>query len=303
MNLRYPLFLLSVALLTAPQLSAAPQRTEITTTVKTRAFKPAKLVSVFRRGSELQRNTELAIAAAELRNPGLADALLEAIRLDVKRKRLATSTLEATDLFCALDADRITEDQLDLAGCEITPIAVAAASRLAKRGIDDVFEPLTSLAKRPGYQNSFAMRRAVADGVSQFKMPEAVDYLIAAHKQHGGQLRYEVTKHLMRLTGQNHGGYSDRWQDWWQENRETFDLNSATGLFSVASMPWPGQVPTFFEVPIHAYRVMFVIDRSKSMESTVGSETRMKRVQEEICLLYTSPSPRDRTRSRMPSSA
>ena len=28
-----------------------------------------------------------------------------------------------------------------------------------------------------------------------------------------------------------------------------------------------------------------------------------KRAQENICLLYTSPSPRDRTRSRMPSSA
>ena len=32
-------------------------------------------------------------------------------------------------------------------------------------------------------------------------------------------------------------------------------------------------------------------------------EIRMLRAQDAICLLYTSPSPRDRTRSRMPSSA
>ena len=34
-------------------------------------------------------------------------------------------------------------------------------------------------------------------------------------------------------------------------------------------------------------------------EVTIGSPT----TQDDICLLYTSPSPRDRTRSRMPSSA
>ena len=34
-----------------------------------------------------------------------------------------------------------------------------------------------------------------------------------------------------------------------------------------------------------------------------GSETWPVRKENEVCLLYTSPSPRDRTRSRMPSSA
>ena len=38
---------------------------------------------------------------------------------------------------------------------------------------------------------------------------------------------------------------------------------------------------------------------SKMKPATVGQLSRM----EGICLLYTSPSPRDRTRSRMPSSA
>ena len=36
----------------------------------------------------------------------------------------------------------------------------------------------------------------------------------------------------------------------------------------------------------------------KSMKKTYG-----KKKAEQVCLLYTSPSPRDRTRSRMPSSA
>ena len=44
------------------------------------------------------------------------------------------------------------------------------------------------------------------------------------------------------------------------------------------------------------------IDRSSS-HNVVSETVRQYRENEELCLLYTSPSPRDRTRSRMPSSA
>ena len=37
--------------------------------------------------------------------------------------------------------------------------------------------------------------------------------------------------------------------------------------------------------------------------NTMSEETRLEQIAREGCLLYTSPSPRDRTRSRMPSSA
>ena len=41
----------------------------------------------------------------------------------------------------------------------------------------------------------------------------------------------------------------------------------------------------------------------KDRDEIVGNQTRVKVVKNKVCLLYTSPSPRDRTRSRMPSSA
>ena len=41
-------------------------------------------------------------------------------------------------------------------------------------------------------------------------------------------------------------------------------------------------------------------DKTEKKESVIGV---VKKHQAEDCLLYTSPSPRDRTRSRMPSSA
>ena len=41
----------------------------------------------------------------------------------------------------------------------------------------------------------------------------------------------------------------------------------------------------------------------KALEELSSNEKRSVNGQIEFCLLYTSPSPRDRTRSRMPSSA
>ena len=45
------------------------------------------------------------------------------------------------------------------------------------------------------------------------------------------------------------------------------------------------------------------LDRYEENFRRAKAEVEKSRAQLEICLLYTSPSPRDRTRSRMPSSA
>ena len=42
---------------------------------------------------------------------------------------------------------------------------------------------------------------------------------------------------------------------------------------------------------------------SKKIEAEIGLRVEYVDLQYKVCLLYTSPSPRDRTRSRMPSSA
>ena len=43
-----------------------------------------------------------------------------------------------------------------------------------------------------------------------------------------------------------------------------------------------------------------LIETKEALDSELG---RYRQLQRYVCLLYTSPSPRDRTRSRMPSSA
>ena len=51
-----------------------------------------------------------------------------------------------------------------------------------------------------------------------------------------------------------------------------------------------------YEIPVHI-KSLRTFSLAKRLSETISS------IDPDICLLYTSPSPRDRTRSRMPSSA
>ena len=68
-------------------------------------------------------------------------------------------------------------------------------------------------------------------------------------------------------------------------------------------------LPSFKDVQrqiIDSYLVKELIDHSNSYNDYLDIENTIKIFagdQDNVCLLYTSPSPRDRTRSRMPSSA
>ena len=58
---------------------------------------------------------------------------------------------------------------------------------------------------------------------------------------------------------------------------------------------------------LHKYAVNLYKELEEETGQNVGfsvvSNIRLASTKDRICLLYTSPSPRDRTRSRMPSSA
>ena len=78
------------------------------------------------------------------------------------------------------------------------------------------------------------------------------------------------------------------------------------------ALPGPGQLLLRIEIvgvcgsDIHYYKTGRIGEQVVSYPFTVGHEcaaTVIEAGENTPCLLYTSPSPRDRTRSRMPSSA
>ncbi len=183
-----------------------------------------------------------------------------------------------------------------------TVLLAADVASTAQR--EAALDPLVKLAGRKEYPQHFGFRRGVVDAVARYPQKPAIDFLVTTVAESKGQLKYEAARHLTRATGKDFGGHEADWKSWWQENRESFAFetvkpvssstvrtprSSSTGSTAAAAvaaaatrMPWPEPVPEFYGVPIYGQRVCFVIDRSKSMASTVNGETRLDRAVQEL---------------------
>lgn len=176
--------------------------------------------------------------------------------------------------------------QLALVGAADVRIALAAAEGLAGRQAEGALAPIAALRKRPEYAKFYGVRRAVLAAMAKYDTREAVDGLVETLTQSSGQLRYEAARELARLTGQNFGGKSDEWRGWWSSHRAEFvaaePALDPVAAAAAADMPWDQAVPKFYGVPIFADRVVFVVDASKSMQSSVDGVTRLDDAQREL---------------------
>lgn len=259
----------------------------------TPSFKPDLLRLRFRRTDESARLAELAsIRRHHLDHEELPGALADSISFNLERRRISGSVLEAVRLFCQLDEPALADQQLALLTGKNTDVSVAVvgASELARRKIPEALEVLVQLSRSPDFARSFGMRRAVVDAASNYPTPDAVEFLIEILTRQEGLLRYETARHLKSLTKQNFGGYPQHWQDWWSANKAGVEFepavlantNTEQKTGESQAMPWPQIVPKFFGQLIYGKRVLFVIDRSRSMLSSVDGVTRNEEVQEEL---------------------
>jgi hypothetical protein len=119
--------------------------------------------------------------------------------------------------------------------------------------------------------------------VARFNQPASVGFLVAAAGSSDGQLKYEVVKHLVRLTGENFGGKSEEWSRWWESRRDGFQVAApSAGAKIAAPLAWDYDLPQFFGTIIYAKRIVFVIDKSKSMLSSVDGVTRLDDAEKEL---------------------
>jgi len=75
-------------------------------------------------------------------------------------------------------------------------------------------------------------------------------------------------------------------------------------LILVAMGSAAGLVSALIQPPVYVAQARLVVESEQIPDSLAASTVETDASEQlQICLLYTSPSPRDRTRSRMPSSA
>ncbi len=254
-----------------------------------------RLVQRFRKGTEDERL--LVVAELSQNQRGSADlpkALWQVLQPELKRKPLPPSTVAAAELFASLEAPGLSDEQLGLTRSPDLRIATLTVRALAERKVPEALDRTLELAKRPEFSQSYGFRHTLTEAAGKFHDPKAVEFLVDVTGRFDGQLRYDTAVRLSELTGQRFGGHADQWRQWWQSHRnDKGAIVPANAVSSSASststqpqastnLPWPTPVPKFYEVPVFAKRVVFVIDRSKSMLSSVDGVTRLDEAQYQI---------------------
>jgi hypothetical protein len=120
------------------------------------------------------------------------------------------------------------------------------------------------------------IRAATITALGRIGSPAAIQPLIDRLRVEGGRLRGDIVAALTALTGKKLGVAPDRWQDWWDENREGFVPPSRAQPGAEGEEPEAApaeETVSFYGIEILSKRVVFVIDISGSMlEPAAGSD-------------------------------
>jgi len=214
-------------------------------------------------------------------HPTIADAVKESIERDLRSKQVSPLTVQSIRRLGLSSRDDDVHYLVTLTEAQDTQVVLAAAAALLEQKQSEALPLLVGLAHRPEFQRSYGFRRGLVDAVAAVPDKASVDFLIDIVSRFDGQLRFHTAQHLSRLTGQNFGGRPDQWADWWTQHADGFQpavkkLGAAENdANSVARIPWHEPLPEFCGVPIYAKRVVFVIDRSRSMASEVNGVSRL----------------------------
>lgn len=249
-----------------------------------------KLVGFLKGKSEERRAEALAIIdAATVKQVPIAEALKESVERDLRVKRATLLTAQSMSRLALSDRDEDIQFLVKLTESSDVNVAFVAAASLAERKDPELLPPIVALSQRKEFAQSFGFRRCLVDAVAQVPDKATIEFLIEIAAKFKGQLRFETVQHLARLTGQNFGGFSDQWTEWWKDQSATFQFSAeraaavpVVSSLAVARIAWPDPVPEFYGVPIYANRVVFVIDRSGSMRSSVDGITRLKEAVTEL---------------------
>ena len=112
-----------------------------------------------------------------------------------------------------------------------------------------------------------------------------------------------VTERVLFYTGRVHKmgevHNGEATMDWMLEERE----RGITITSAVTSCDWRGHTINIIDTPGHVDFTVEVERSLRVLDGAIGIFCAVGGVEPQSCLLYTSPSPRDRQKSRMPSSA
>jgi hypothetical protein len=241
-----------------------------------------------------------ALSAAEPTPPpeALTDRQAEKLVAPLERslareKSLSQRTLSALWQLRTAKHDSVNRLLIQTLGHSDPRGVMFAADALAAHRPAEGQPALVELKSQPAFTKSFGYRRAVTSAVSAYRNAASVDFLIDVLDDADGQFEWQVVQQLMLASGKDFADDKTKWREWWSGAKAGYrgppadvDLKSLQERAEAPS--WERPIPKFFGVPLFAKRVVFVIDRSRSMESTLDGETRLVKAQAELTNAITA---------------
>ncbi len=140
------------------------------------------------------------------------------------------------------------------------------ADEMGEHGQVEDVSPLAKLTNLRVFAAEFGLRRAIAEALMKIGAPEAVGALVAMLEKVQGEIRAEIVKHLIDVTGEDFGLEVADWREWWKTSKETFQMAAAVRKDGTSvSLSRLGRSSTFYGLSIYAQKMVFVIDTSGSM--------------------------------------
>ncbi|QDT04272.1 von Willebrand factor type A domain protein [Rubripirellula lacrimiformis] len=161
-------------------------------------------------------------------------------------------------------------------------IAMIAADSLGQNRRRDTIEFLKKQVDRPIFQSNYGFRFNLVRALALMRHPDAVEFLTSLEANLKGQLRFEVETLLAEVTEKHFLDDQDRYLRWKASRQPKVVIQRASfGSQSTSRMNF-GKPQKYYDIDIHAKRMLFLIDRSGSMQEYSGGMTRLERAKIEL---------------------
>lgn len=142
-------------------------------------------------------------------------------------------------------------------------------------------ETLRELASAPRFQDELGLKRCVVQAAIGLRQKSAVEFLVGQLPSLDGELRHDSVQHLRRVTQQALGMEPAAWQKWWLKEGANFVFPDLQTLAGPKPEDAQGAPLYYYDIPIVARRLVFVLDTSRSMGAG-GTVSRLEAAKREL---------------------
>lgn len=252
--------------------------------VQARVVPAGKHADWIRSGDEAKRRAALReLSWGQPEDADVVAAISVLLQAQQSRKIGTESTFAAVDRLASSPLPAADAALITTLSAQDWRLRMRAADALAERQADSAsVKALLDCWKSPEAARNYALKHSIVLALAESRGDQGLGAVVSLLPELQGQLRFEAISRLSQRTGQNFGDKPGEWADWWSQRPANWRDVSFDLAELPQDVPWSHPVPVFYSIKVYAQRVLFVIDISNSMRSTVDGKQRIQTAREEL---------------------